>query len=57
MSGKIDVMELVLNALREHEKELDRIEVELKLDVEALTETVSELLEEIRIFRNLAPQK
>lgn len=51
MSGKIDAIDLIIGLLKEHEKELDRIEDELKKDVEALTEVVGELLEEIRFFR------
>lgn len=57
MSGRLDVVELIIKTMKDHEKELDRIERELKLDVEALTETVSKLLEEMRIFKNLTLQK
>lgn len=44
-------MELVLNVLREHEKELDRIEEELEEDIEQLTHVVEDLIKELDFFR------
>ena len=55
MSG-LDAMDIIIDTLVEHEKELDRISSSLSRDVEALTDAVSDLLKRMSPLNLISAQ-